>query len=114
MSLRLEIPPESSELRDEVMRLRDSLSGSGINWDPMAVWFGNKIPKYLWAHWKAELKPAGFTWQKFLRLLRYRTDGAVLWFHDDLSWEDFSKQTIELINSPLGGRIAKSEGGYRR
>jgi hypothetical protein len=106
MKLALDIPPESKDLRDEVIRVSNSLSGSDLDWDPLAIWFGNKIPKYLWTHWKSELKPAGFTWQKFLRLLRYRTDGAVLWFHGELPWEDFSQQTIDLINGPLGKKIA--------
>jgi hypothetical protein len=71
------------------------------------VWYGNKIPKYLWNHWKAELKPRGFTWQIFLKLLRHRTDGAVLWFYGKLDWETFARQTIDLINGPLGERMSR-------
>lgn len=106
MNIDLKVPPESTALRAEVKKLRDMMAGPGVEWDPLAVWYGNKIPKYLWEQWKDDLKPAGFTWQKFLKLLRYRTDGAVLWFYGSLSWKKFIEQTIDLINGPLGDRLA--------
>ncbi len=107
MEIGLKIPPESQELRAEVKRLRDLMAGPGVKWDPLAVWYGNKIPKYLWGQWKDELKQRGFTWQTFLKLLRYRTDGAVLWFLGKQDWETFVRQTIELIKGPLGERVSK-------
>ncbi len=106
MKSKLIIPPESAELKKEVKHLRDSMAGPGVNWDPLAVWYGNKIPKYLWGYWKDELKPQGFTWQKFLKLLRHRTDGAVMWFHGSLPWNDFVRQIIELVEGPLGETIS--------
>lgn len=109
MDTTLTIPPESRELKTEVKRLRDLLAGPGVAWDPLAVWYGNKIPKYLWDHWKGDLKLRGFTWQTFLKLLRHRTDGAVLWFYGELDWETFVRQTIELIDGPLGDRISKGQ-----
>lgn len=107
MEIKLCVPPESAALKTEVKHLRGLLSGPGVRWEPLAVWFGNKIPQYLWAHWKDELKPAGFTWQAFLKLLHYRTDGAVLWLDDALSWEGFVEQTIILITGPAGERLVR-------
>lgn len=109
MDIELCVPPESAALKAQAKRLRDLLSGPGVEWDPPAVWFGNKIPRYLWAHWKNELKPAGFTWQEFPNLLHYRTGGAVLWLDGALSWEAFAQQTINLIRVPAGERLVRKK-----
>jgi len=82
------------------------LTDPQINWDSFIVWAGNKLPKYLWDTWKADLKPRGFTWQKFMRLMRYRTDISVLWYKGALPWRDFVKGVIELIEGPLGSDLA--------
>ena len=102
MDIKLCVRPESAALKAQAKRLRDLLSGPGVEWDPLAAWFGNKIPQYLWTHWKDELKPAGFTWQALLKLLHCRTDGAVLWLDGALSWEGFVEQTIALFTGPAG------------
>ena len=47
MEIKLCIPPESATLKAEVKRLRDILSGPSVQWDPLAAWFGNKIPQSL-------------------------------------------------------------------
>jgi len=65
------------------------------------------MPKYLWDEWKGELKPRGFTWQKFLKLLSQRTDAILLWHKGAYTWERFIEETINLIEGPLGQEIAK-------
>lgn len=79
----------------------------GVKWDSLDVWYGNQLPKYLWGEWKGILKPRGFTWQKFLRLLKHRTDAILLWYKGIYPWERFIQETINLIEGPLGKEIAK-------
>ena len=79
----------------------------GAKWENLNVWYGNQLPKYLWAEWKDVLKPRGFTWQKFLKLLRQRTDAILLWHKGMYTWEQFVKETTKLIEGPLGEEIAK-------
>jgi transposase len=103
MPVKIGIPEEPQDIKDYILRLRSRMEPSGgIDWDPLLVWAGNKIPQYLWNHWKRELSERGFTWQKFLRLLRYRTDDAILWAYDRITWESFIERIVESIDGPLG------------
>ena len=77
----------------------DDLASAG---DDYVVWAGNKLPKYLWEQWREDLKPLGVTWQKFMRILRYRTDIAVRWYQGSLPWPDFIKKIDGLIQGPIG------------
>ena len=79
----------------------------GVKWENLNVWYGNQLPKYLWNEWKDALKPRGFTWQKFLRLLKHRTDAVLLWYKGAYTWEQFIEETVKLIDGPLGQEIAK-------
>lgn len=83
------------------------LLSPGINYAPMVVWYGNKIPKCFWDQWKDELKPAGFTWQKFMRLLRLRTDNFLMWYRGIITWEELIKTVRELVEGPLGKEMVK-------
>jgi hypothetical protein len=105
--MKLSVPEEPKEIKSWMKSVGAThFTGSGIEWDPLIVWYGNKLPKYLWDSWKDTLKPRGFTWQKFMRLLRYRTDISVLWYKDALSWRDFVTGVRELIEGPLGTNLA--------
>ncbi len=75
--------------------------------DSFVVWYGNKLPKSLWDAWKDDLKPIGFTWQKFMRLLRYRTDVGVMWYKGFLRWEEYVKKVVELVDGPIGQGLAE-------
>jgi len=106
--MRLDIPKEPVEIRKQITELRDRMGfGSEIDYDSLAVWYGNRIPQYLWGVWKSELGERGFTWPKFLRLLKYRTDDAILWVAGKMSWEDFIKKVLESLKGPLGEMIKK-------
>ncbi|MFB0501005.1 MAG: hypothetical protein ACETVP_00885 [Candidatus Bathyarchaeia archaeon] len=106
----LTIPPEPDEIQDFILavRLRIGPSG-GVDWDSLAVWAGNKIPQYLWTIWKSELKKRRFTWQRFLKVMKYRTDDAILWVYGRISWEDFVKKVLESIEGPLGEVIVRDK-----
>ena len=103
MEVNLKIPPEPIEVKDFILALRSQLGRtSTINWDSMAVWAGNKIPQYLWSYWRNELSKKGFTWQSFLRLMKYRTDDAILWAYDRITWREFLDKVLEAIEGPFG------------
>src|SRR3989442_3141711 len=105
--MKLATPAEPKDLRNWMESLRaKQLPDPDIDWDSFIVWAGNKLPKYLWDQWKDNLKPRGFTWQKFMKLLRYRTDISVLWYKGMLPWSDFIKGTVTLIEGPIGASLA--------
>ena len=105
--MKLQIPDEPKEIKKwmEYTASHDFIS-PGIEWDPLVVWYGNKLPKYFWDFWKDDLKARGFTWQKFLRLMHYRTDISVLWYKGELPWKKFAAGVIELIEGPIGTGLA--------
>lgn len=106
--MKLKIPEEPKEILVYMRSVSDQMKiGSSIDWDSFSVWAANKLPQYLWHEWKEELKPRGFTWQKFLKLLRTRTDTVLAWFKGIRKWEDTAKDIINLIESPLGQDMAR-------
>lgn len=103
----LNTPPEPTDLRDWMQSLkRSTFNDPTINWDAYVVWAGNKLPKYFWDHWKGDLKAQGITWQKFMWILRQRTDVSILWYQGKLPWVDFVQKIIELLKSPIGKDFA--------
>ncbi len=104
----LHIPKEPQEVKEWIRSIEKMSSKTpDAKWENLNVWYGNQLPKYLWAEWKDVLKPRGFTWQKFLKVLRQRTDTILLWYKGAQSWEQFIKDTIKLVEGPLGNEIAK-------
>lgn len=61
-----------------------------VNWDleSFAVWYGNRIQSYLWDEWKSILKPLGFDWQTFLKLMSLCTNSFTLWIADEKEWSE--------------------------
>jgi len=107
MKLNLSLPKEPVEIKEQIKAFHHKHHGDSIDWASLNVWFGNQLPKYLWKEWKDKLKPSGFTWQKFLKLLKYRTDAIILWSQEKLKWEDLIKEIKRLLNSPLGENIKR-------
>jgi tetratricopeptide (TPR) repeat protein len=109
--MKLRPPPEPLELKAWLRSLKESdFSKGNMEWDSYVIWTGNKLPKYLWDHWKENLKSIGITWQKFLRLLRYRTDVGVMWYKGALPWNDFVARVSNLIAGPIGNSLKKETG----
>ncbi|MDP3974050.1 MAG: hypothetical protein Q8P92_04425 [Candidatus Daviesbacteria bacterium] len=103
-------PQEPKEVKEWIKMLAQEASGQDeINWDSLNVWYGNKLPKYLWDEWKVELSPSGFNWQKFLKLMSFRTDQIILWSYNEIPWENLVKEIQELIYGPLGQRLSESK-----
>jgi hypothetical protein len=109
MNLNLPIPKEPEDVKEWIKSFEQKGQTPGIDWASLNVWYGNQLPKYLWREWKSELKRVGFNWQKFLKILKYRTDRIILWSNNEMSWEELVKEIIKLISSPLGEHITKRE-----
>lgn len=106
--MKLFIPKEPEHVKEWIESVDRGLSKTpGTKWESLGVWYGNQLPKYLWSEWKDILKPRGFTWQKFLKLLKHRTDAVLLWHKGMYTWKQFVQETISLIEGPLGKEIAK-------
>ncbi len=106
MNIKLKIPSEPLDVKSFILRFHDHTdSNSNIRWDSLSVWYGNKLQKYLWNEWKGDLVQQGFTWQKFMKLIKHRTDKAILWSLADISWSDFVGEVFLLLESPLAKRI---------
>ena len=107
-------PKEPAEVKAWILHVeRMTDSSPGINWDTLNVWYGNKLPKYLWDQWKDILKPAGFSWQSFLKLLSRRTDAVLMWYKGVYTWEQFIEETKKLVSGPLGQDLLKNKNGTK-
>lgn len=106
----LSTPPEPIQIKKQILEVKASLGeGGGIDWDSLAVWYGNRIPRYLWSEcgWKSVLSGVGFTWQRFLKLMKYHTTDMVLWVGGGISWEEFMQKLRESVEGPLGQMVRK-------
>lgn len=99
--MKLHIPKEPKEILERMKAVRKEMGSSDADWDSFAVWHANQLPQYLWNEWKEELKTKEFTWQKFLKLLRMRTDTVLGWFKGICAWEKMANDIIVLIGSSL-------------
>jgi len=106
----LELPKEPVELKQRIKsRIEADRAeySDGINWEAGELWWGNELQSYLWEEWKDELKPHGFTWQKFQKLLSYSTDKMGLWVNGNISWEEVVRD-IENNISELGSFLVQN------
>jgi len=110
----LSVPKEPVELKEliRVVRARMGREGSrsDIDYDSLAVWSFNRLPKYLWDQWKNELKGRGITWQKFLRILKLHTLDMIEWaLRDTLTWLEL----VRRIESSVTNYSSKGAGERR-
>jgi len=104
--MELPLPDEPRDIKSFIKSIRDSLGGSNpnVDYDSLAVWSFNKLPKYLWETWRDELEKRGITWQKFLRLLSLHTMDLVEWaLYDRLGWVGLVER-IEATIKTYSGR----------
>lgn len=103
-------PKEPTEIKEWMKNIHKTIyNGPGVNWPPAVVWAANRLPKYLWDHWKDELKSRGYTWQLFMRVMRYRTDNVLLWYYGSISWEELADTIIELMEGPVGKNLVSAK-----
>ena len=97
---------EPKNLKNALTALREDLDNKvKIKWDSTTVWAGNKIQKYIWENWRNDLLKRGFSWPKFLTLMKFNTDYAILWLYDKISWDDFLTKVRNSITGPLGNTL---------
>ena len=111
--MNLPFPPEPEDVKAFIREVRDRLrststSGDDIDWDSLAVWYLSKLPSYLWRHWKISLEKCGYTWQRFLKVIKLHTNDAILWaINGELEWYEF----LERVRKTLGRySLARSSG----
>ena len=104
--MELPIPPEPREIKEFIKRQRDKFgSVPDIDHDSLAVWYLNKLPSYLWKYWKSSLESAGYTWQKFIKVVKYATDDIIDWaLYDNLEWNRLVKRLSRLLERYVGAR----------
>jgi len=95
----LGVPREPVEIKEFIRVVRARLGGGAdVDYDSLAVWAFNRLPKYLWDEWKGELKLRGITWQKFLRILRMHTSDIIEWaLYDKLGWVELVERLVALL-----------------
>lgn len=101
----LQTPAEPIELKSRMLATKGTLAGGdAIDWDSYVVWAGsqNGPASYLWRAWKADLEPLGFSWQKFTKLLRYKTDRMVYWYRGLITWQMLTKEVSQFIEGRYG------------
>jgi hypothetical protein len=105
MSKTSSTPPEPVEIKEAVRTLMGSMTGGEEDWGTLAVWYGNKIPQYLWTDqgWKRRLSKRGWKWQDFLNLLSRHTQDMIQWANNRMSWE----KLVEAIENDLGRSITR-------
>ncbi len=97
------IPPEPRDVKEFIkgfrQRVEEMEDSRDYEWmDFLAVWYRNKLPKYLWSSWKNELAPLGYSWQKFLRIMRLHAQDFILWaIYDKLTWNELISKICETL-----------------
>ena len=98
--MRLPVPPEPVEIKEEA---RSSREGTVWNIDSLVLWYGNRLPSYLWNEggWSEIFKAERCNWQCFLKVLSWHKREIIEWVRDGISWkelinklEDFTEGTV--------------------
>jgi hypothetical protein len=94
------IPPEPKKLKKHFMNQKKNLE---IKIDTFTLWFGNKLPSYLWrdAGWSKPLKDDGYSWQSFLKIFSLHKREMIKWSNNSLSWNDFLCELQQTLKDPL-------------
>jgi hypothetical protein len=98
--MKLSIPPEPDMLKKQLAKQKEELESK---LDSLALWFGNRLPSYLWKDggWSEPLKDEGYNWQSFLKIFSLHKKEMIRWSRDTLSWKDFLLIIQETIRDPV-------------
>ena len=107
MGFTFETTPEPVEVKREIKNLMKKMIGKKWDWQSLAVWYGNRLPQYLWTRqdWKIELSKRGWRWQNFLSFFSRYTHEIVRWANDELSWNELIQLIERDLNSEIISRI---------
>lgn len=102
--MKLSIPPEPLMLKKHS---NDQKKGKEWDIDSIALWFGNKLPSYLWKDggWSKPLKAEGYNWQSFLKILSLHKKEMIKWSRDAISWKEFLVKLQETFKDPVFKKI---------
>ena len=102
--MKLIIPPEPKLLKKQFMK---QMKGLELKFDSLTLWFGNKLPSYIWKDggWSKPLKAEGYSWQSFLKILALHKKDMIRWSKNSLSWRDLLLRVQETIKDPVFKKI---------
>ena len=102
--MKLYIPPEPKMIKQQFIKQKRNI---GMKIDNLTVWFGNKLPSYLWreAGWAKPLKSMGYNWQSFLKILALHKKDMIKWSWDTLTWKDFLLRVEDTLMDPVFKKI---------
>lgn len=97
------IPPEPKMLKQQ----SDKEENKKWDIDTLTIWFGNKLPSYLWREggWSKPLKSMGYNWQSFLKILSLHKKEMIKWSRNKISWKEFLLKIEETIKDPVFKQI---------
>ena len=102
--MKLSFPPEPIMLKKQSDEQK-----KGRDWDidSIVLWFGNKLPSYLWRDggWSKPLKAEGYNWQSFLKILSLHKKEMIKWSRNAISWKEFLAKLQETIKDPVFKKI---------
>jgi hypothetical protein len=98
--MELKIPPEPKILKEQFLAQKKNIE---LKIDSLTVWFGNKLPSYLWKEggWSKPLKQEGYNWQSFLKVLALHKKDMIRWSWNSLSWKDFLHKLEKTMKDPV-------------
>jgi len=100
----LSVPPEPMMLKKQSNGQKKTKE-----WDidSIVLWFGNKLPSYLWRDggWSKPLKAEGYNWQSFLKILSLHKKEMIKWSKNAISWKEFLLKIQETIKDPVFKKI---------
>ena len=102
-------PSEPEDIKKAIKSLMEKMSNESWDWRSLAVWYRNRLPKYLWTEqdWKRDLSKRGWTWQSFLSLLSKHTHEIIRWANNEISWRELIKIIETDLKSPIISKIYK-------
>jgi len=102
--MELSVPPEPKILKNNS---KSQKKDKEWDIDSIVLWFGNKLPSYLWrdSGWSKPLKAEGYNWQSFLKILSLHKKEMIKWSRNSISWKDFLFKIQETIKDPVFKKI---------
>ena len=102
--MKLSRPPEPLSLKNQT---NEQYNKKDWKLDSLLVWFGNRLPSYLWkeAGWSKPLKEAGFNWQSFLKLLSLHKKDMIQWSRNGITWNELLIKIEGTIKDPIFKKI---------
>jgi len=98
--MNLSIPPEPIILKKQS---KEQKKEEGWDIDSLVLWFGNRLPSYLWkdGKWSQPLKAEGYSWQSFLKILSLHKKEMIQWSRDAISWKELLLKIQDTIKDPV-------------